>query len=79
MTGVPGRRNAALLAAGATLALACGAPPPDFGGPVAGWPTVGGDRGGSRFSPNDQIDTDNVANLEEAWRRGRAGRPPGSG
>ena len=32
------------------------------------WPTYGGDPGGSRYSPLNQINTGNVAGLQEAWR-----------
>ncbi len=31
------------------------------------WPSYGNDLGGSRFSPLDQINTENVASLELAW------------
>ncbi|MDA1373083.1 MAG: membrane-bound PQQ-dependent dehydrogenase, glucose/quinate/shikimate family [Proteobacteria bacterium] len=31
------------------------------------WPSYGNTAGGSRYSPLDQINTDNVANLEVAW------------
>lgn len=40
----------------------------DFSGPVAGWSEVGGNPGGERYSPLTQINRDNVARLEEAWR-----------
>ena len=33
------------------------------------WPAFGGDIGSTRYSPLDQIDPDNVASLEVAWRR----------
>jgi len=32
-----------------------------------GWPEHGGDPGGARFSPLDQINRDNVRDLEVAW------------
>jgi quinoprotein glucose dehydrogenase len=32
------------------------------------WPVYGGDAGGQRFSPLDQIDRTNVARLEVAWK-----------
>ena len=58
-------RLRALLAA---LALsACGESHP-HGGAVAGWPTWGGDPGGTRFSPLDELTPENVADLEVAWR-----------
>jgi quinoprotein glucose dehydrogenase len=31
------------------------------------WPTVGGDKGGSRYSTLDQINRRNVTNLRVAW------------
>jgi quinoprotein glucose dehydrogenase len=37
------------------------------GGPAAEWPVYGGDAGGSRFSPLDEIDRGNVARLRVAW------------
>ena len=42
--------------------------PLDFSGPVAGWSQVGGDLSGQRYSPLNQIDRSNVAQLEEVWR-----------
>ena len=44
------------------------APPLATGGVTAGWPVYGGDAGGSRHSPLDQINRENVRFLEEAWR-----------
>ncbi len=35
--------------------------------PVADWPHPGGDEGGTRYSPLDEIDRGNVARLEVAW------------
>ena len=35
--------------------------------PAFAWEHWGGDRGGSRFSPLDQITPDNVGNLVRAW------------
>ena len=50
------------------LALACQpAEPLDHSGPVAGWPHYGGDAGGTRYSPLDQITPRNVDRLEVAW------------
>ncbi|MBJ18232.1 MAG: pyrroloquinoline quinone-dependent dehydrogenase [bacterium] len=40
----------------------------DFSGPVAGWPQVGGNLAGQRYSPLTQIHRGNVGQLEEAWR-----------
>ncbi len=52
----------------AALVLACGAPAPlDFSGPTAAWPEYGGDKGGRRWSPVDQIDAHNVGELQVAW------------
>ncbi|MEE3329201.1 MAG: PQQ-binding-like beta-propeller repeat protein, partial [Myxococcota bacterium] len=34
---------------------------------VAGWPTVGGEAGGTRYSPLSQINRENVHRLEVAW------------
>ena len=59
--------------------LACGeAPPllPDEGPKEAGWPEYGGDAGGSRHSPLEQIQPANVASLEVAWTY-RTGDFPG--
>jgi quinoprotein glucose dehydrogenase len=39
----------------------------DFSGPVAGWPSYGGDAGGSKYSPLTQITPDNAHELEVAW------------
>ena len=50
------------------LLLACGSPEPvDLSGPVADWPEYGGDKGGLRWSPLDQITPENVHRLEIAW------------
>ena len=39
-----------------------------LGGGVAGWPFYGGNAGGERYSPLDQIDRGNAADLEVAWQ-----------
>jgi quinoprotein glucose dehydrogenase len=67
-----------LAAAGLAALLGCGEepPPPAPGGPVAGWPTWGGDPGGTRFSPLTQIDRANVRFLERVWTH-RSGHLPG--
>jgi quinoprotein glucose dehydrogenase len=74
-------RTARLAAAALALSAACGdreVPPPIVpGGPVAGWPTWGGDPGGTRHSPLVQIDRSNVRLLERAWSY-RTGHTPGS-
>jgi len=36
-------------------------------GPVAGWPEVGADQAGTRYSPLTQITPENVEHLEVAW------------
>ena len=39
------------------------------GAPTNGeWPTYGGDLGGSKYSPLDQVNSENFENLEIAWR-----------
>jgi quinoprotein glucose dehydrogenase len=51
-----------------TLLLACGpGEPVDLSGPIADWPEYGGDKGGLRWSPLDQITAANVNRLEVAW------------
>ena len=47
-------------------------------GEAAGWEHVGGDQGGSRYSPLAQIDRKNVWRLERAWtwRHGDFGKFP---
>ena len=61
--------RSAVLAALAAALVACESPPPlETGGVTAGWPVYGGDAGGSRHSPLDQINRDNVRFLKEAWR-----------
>ncbi len=48
--------------------IACSPPAPlDYSGPVAEWHEYGGDKGGQRFSPLDQIKAENVDDLEVAW------------
>jgi len=69
----PGIGGLVLLLSCLVVVLACGdraddAGSIDFSGPVAGWSQVGGDLGGQRYSPLTQIDRENVAQLEEAWR-----------
>lgn len=76
------RRIASPLAAGLLAALAvaacssrgvpgtsrAAAPPPAAAAPTeAGWPTYGGDPGGRRYSPLDQISPSNVNRLRVAW------------
>lgn len=62
-------RFAGLVAIAAAATFGCESPPPlAEGGVTAGWPVYGGDAGGSRHSPLDQINRENVRFLEEAWR-----------
>ena len=52
-----GLRSLAGLLAIASVGAGCGGEEAlDYAGPVDGWPHVGGDLGGSRFSSNSQID-----------------------
>ena len=43
------------------------------------WPYYGGDAGGSRYSPLDEIDRDNVTRLEAAWEYRTGDYSDGSG
>src|SRR5690606_31750404 len=65
----------------AVLALACGGEGPPLGpaGPTAAWPAWGGDPGGLRWSPLDQITRDNVGRLEVAWTYRHGDVSDGSG
>ena len=65
---VPHRIPLTAIAALAALLGCESAPPLETGGVTAGWPVYGGDAGGSRYSPLDQITRENVRFLEEAWR-----------
>jgi quinoprotein glucose dehydrogenase len=69
---------ARLASAALAALLGCGEEPPPVppGGPVAGWPTWGGDPGGARYSPLTQIGPENVRFLEVAWVH-RSGHGPG--
>ena len=68
-------RTAARLAASvlALVGLACGAPgdraapPPASALPATEWPHYGGDAGGLRYTPLDEITAENVGDLEIAW------------
>ena len=60
----------ARLACGSIGILLLGANPVmgQDGAPTNGeWPTYGGDIGGTKYSPLDQIDRHNFADLEIAW------------
>ena len=62
-------RPATLAALTVAALLGCESPPPlEAGGITAGWPVYAADAGGSRHSPLDQINRDNVRFLKEAWR-----------
>lgn len=66
-----------LLVAACSLSMA-GAQTTPPANPPSGWEHVGGDQGGSRYSPLAQIDRKNVWRLERAWtwRHGDFGRFP---
>jgi quinoprotein glucose dehydrogenase len=49
------------------LGTGCGAPERPSGGPVADWPAYGGDAGGRRWSPLEEITSENVGELEQVW------------
>lgn len=51
----------------------------DRSGPVAEWPEYGGTKGGSKYSPLDQITRDNVDRLEIAWQYRHGDASDGSG
>jgi quinoprotein glucose dehydrogenase len=65
------RMGAGFLAMAMLMATGgCTEPPPplDMSGPTADWPHYGRGLDGLRYSPLDQIDTENVDRLEEVWR-----------
>jgi len=53
------------------VAIAIGLPaeaaPPGEAGGIAEWPSYGGDPGGSRYTPFDDIHAENLSDLEIAW------------
>ena len=54
--------------AGLALLAGCGHPAHHYDGSVgADWPAYGGNKAGNRWSPMDQINTQNVARLAVAW------------
>ena len=57
---------AALLVAIA-IGLPAEAAPPGEASAVAEWPSYGGDPGGSRYTPIDDISAENLSQLEIAW------------
>ncbi len=68
------------VALAAAVLAACGpAPDPAPRGPAAGWPTWGGDPGGSRYSPLREIDRENAGTLEVAWTYHTGDASPGRG
>ncbi len=74
------RRDAlrqALAGVAIALAAACGEEPARRGGAPGGWPVYGGDAGGSRYSPLDEIEPANVGRLELAWEYHTGDLPEG--
>ena len=61
------RRRAVLLIAAIALPVAAPAQQPYNVASPADWPRYARDLEGTRFSPLDQIDTENVDGLEQAW------------
>jgi len=49
------------------LVLPAEAAPPGEAGGIAEWPSYGGDPGGSRYTPLDDINAENLSDLEIAW------------
>jgi quinoprotein glucose dehydrogenase len=49
------------------LGLLAQAAPPGEDRPIAEWPSYGGDPGGSRYAPLDEITAENLSELEIAW------------
>ena len=70
----------AVLYVAVLLLAACNHPPPPLprGGPRADWPQYGGDPGGSRYSPLNQITRENVGQLTVAWTYRTGDLPDGS-
>jgi quinoprotein glucose dehydrogenase len=58
---------AAALLVAIALGLLVGAAPRGEGGAIAEWPSYGGDPGGSRYTPLDDITAGNLSDLEIAW------------
>jgi quinoprotein glucose dehydrogenase len=60
-----------ILAAVSAAAVSCGSEGAPTSvtkaGPVADWPEVGGDKGGSKYSPLSDITPENIDRLEVAW------------
>ncbi len=63
-----GGRGAGVLVAAAVLALSALSAPASAQDQDLDWTHWGGDETSSRYSPADQINADNVADLEVAWR-----------
>jgi quinoprotein glucose dehydrogenase len=55
--------------------LAAGAGAAQQGAPQGEWPSFGGDPGNTKYSPLDQIDADNFADLEMAWQWSSISQP----
>ena len=61
------RRTFRVAATLAAMALASTSAPAQERSAAADWPTYNRDLAGTRYSPLDEIDTSNVASLEEVW------------
>jgi quinoprotein glucose dehydrogenase len=64
------RLTAGLLILGSLFPASCKNPSPDktvSSGPSTDWPTYGGNKAENRYSPLQQINTDNVKNLKVSW------------
>ncbi len=62
------RRTSRVLGLLSVVSLAASGAHAQQGAPTTGeWPTYGGDLGGSKYSPLDQIDATNFGDLEIAW------------
>ena len=63
------RRTSRVLALWSVVVLVSSGADAQQGAPASGeWPTYGGDLGGTKYSPLDQIDAANFGDLEIAWR-----------
>ena len=63
------RRTSRVLALWSVVVLVSSGADAQQGAPASGeWPTYGGDLGGTKYSPLDQIDAANFSDLEIAWR-----------
>ena len=63
------RQTSRVLALWSVVVLVSSGADAQQGAPASGeWPTYGGDLGGTKYSPLDQIDAANFGDLEIAWR-----------